>query len=104
MQNKVPEVTLGFWVVKILATTLGETGGDTVTMTMDLGYLTGSAIFLLALIVLVGIQIAAKKFHPVLYWSVIVAWALATVCAFCATCQFGQPTIERERRRRRIRQ
>ena len=52
MQNKVPEVTLGFWVIKILATTLGETGGDTVTMTMDLGYLTGSAIFLLALIVL----------------------------------------------------
>jgi uncharacterized membrane-anchored protein len=68
MQNKVPEVTLGFWVIKILATTLGETGGDTVTMTMDLGYLTGSAIFLLALIVLVGIQIAAKKFHPVGLW------------------------------------
>src|SRR6476659_1694403 len=73
MQNKVPEVTLGFWVIKILATTLGETGGDTVTMTMDLGYLTGSAIFLLALIILVGIQIAAKKFHPFLYWSVIVS-------------------------------
>src|SRR6476660_1381263 len=73
MQNKVPEVTLGFWVIKILATTLGETGGDTVTMTMDLGYLTGSAILLLALIVLVGIEIAAKRFHPFLYWSVIVA-------------------------------
>src|SRR6476659_6441224 len=77
MQNKVPEVTLGFWVIKILATTLGETGGDTVTMTMDLGYLTGSAIFLLALIVLVGIQIAAKRFHPFLYWSVIVATTTA---------------------------
>ena len=71
--SKVPEVTLGFWIIKILATTLGETAGDTVTMTMDLGYLTGTAIFLSALIVLVGIQIGAKKFHPFLYWSVIVA-------------------------------
>ena len=52
MQNKVPEVTLGFWVIKILATTLGETGGDTATMTMGLGYLTGTAIFLSALTVL----------------------------------------------------
>ena len=90
MQNKVPEVTLGFWVIKILATTLGETGGDTVTMTMDLGYLTGSAIFLLALIVLVGIQIAAKKFHPVLYWSVIVASTTAgTTMADFATRSLG---------------
>jgi uncharacterized membrane-anchored protein len=78
--SKVPEVTLGFWVIKILATTLGETGGDTVTMTwlkadvmVNTGYLLGSAIFLSALIVLVVIQIAAKKFHPFLYWSVIVA-------------------------------
>ena len=90
MQNKVPEVTLGFWVIKILATTLGETSGDTVTMTMDLGYLTGSAIFLLALIVLVGIQIAAKKFHPVLYWSVIVASTTAgTTMADFATRSLG---------------
>src|SRR6476620_9283389 len=91
MQNKVPEVTLGFWVIKILATTLGETGGDTVTMTMDLGYLTGSAIFfLLALIVLVGIQIAAKKFHPFLYWSVIVASTTAgTTMADFATRSLG---------------
>lgn len=90
MQNKVPEVTLGFWVIKILATTLGETGGDTVTMTMDLGYLTGSAIFLLALIVLVGIQIAAKRFHPVLYWSVIVASTTAgTTMADFATRSLG---------------
>jgi uncharacterized membrane-anchored protein len=71
--TKVPEVTLGFWIIKILATTLGETGGDTVTMTIDLGYLTGTAIFLSALLVLVAIQIAAKKFNPFLYWSVIVA-------------------------------
>ena len=90
MQNKVPEVTLGFWVIKILATTLGETGGDTVTMTMDLGYLTGSAIFLSALIVLVGIQIAAKKFYPFLYWSVIVASTTAgTTMADFATRSLG---------------
>jgi uncharacterized membrane-anchored protein len=71
--SKVPEVTLGFWITKIAATTLGETGGDTVTMTMDLGYLTGTAIFLALLVVLVGLQIAAKKFHPFLYWATIVA-------------------------------
>ncbi|MES1262709.1 MAG: hypothetical protein ABUL69_00010 [Peristeroidobacter soli] len=70
---KVPAVTLGFWIIKILATTLGETGGDTVTMTMNLGYLTGSFIFLSALLVLVVIQIRAKQFHPMLYWATIVA-------------------------------
>ena len=64
--SKVPEVTLGFWIIKIAATTLGETGGDTVTMTMNLGYLTGTAIFLLVLVVLVDLQIAAKKFQPFL--------------------------------------
>ena len=71
--SKVPAVTLGFWIIKILATTLGETGGDTVTMTMNLGYLTGTAIFLSALVVLVIVQVAAKKFHPFLYWATIVA-------------------------------
>jgi uncharacterized membrane-anchored protein len=71
--SKVPAVTLGFWIIKILATTLGETGGDTVTMTMNLGYLTGTAIFLSALVVLVVLQVAAKKFHPLLYWATIVA-------------------------------
>ena len=71
--SKVPAVTLGFWIIKIAATTLGETGGDTVTMTMDLGYLTGTAIFLAILIVLVGIQIAARKFHPFIYWATIIA-------------------------------
>jgi uncharacterized membrane-anchored protein len=71
--TKVPEVTLVFWIIKIAATTLGETGGDTVTMTLDWGYLTGTVVFLSALVVLVGIQIAAKKFHPFLYWSTIVA-------------------------------
>jgi uncharacterized membrane-anchored protein len=71
--SKVPAVTLTFWVIKILATTLGETGGDTVTMTMNLGYLVGTAIFLSVLIVLVMAQIAAKKFHPLLYWATIIA-------------------------------
>jgi uncharacterized membrane-anchored protein len=71
--SKVPAVTLTFWIIKILATTLGETGGDTVSMTMNLGYLIGTAIFLTALIVLAGLQIAAKKFHPFLYWATIIA-------------------------------
>jgi uncharacterized membrane-anchored protein len=70
---KVPEVTIVFWIIKIAATTLGETGGDSVTMTMNLGYLAGTAIFISLLVVLVGMQIAAKKFHPVLYWATIVA-------------------------------
>ena len=70
---KVPAVTLGFWIIKILATTLGETGGDTVTMTMKLGYLAGTAIFLSLLIGLVTFQIRARSFHPALYWSTIVA-------------------------------
>jgi uncharacterized membrane-anchored protein len=71
--SKVPAVTLGFWIIKIAATTLGETGGDTVTMTMNLGYLTGTAIFLSAFVALAVLQIAAKKFHPYLYWGTIVA-------------------------------
>jgi uncharacterized membrane-anchored protein len=71
--SKVPAVTLGFWVIKIAATTLGETGGDTVSMTMNLGYLAGTAIFLSALIVLVVAQVIARKFHPLLYWATIIA-------------------------------
>jgi uncharacterized membrane-anchored protein len=71
--SKVPAVTLGFWFIKILATTLGETGGDTVTMTMNLGYLAGTAIFLSLLVVLVAFQIRARSFHPALYWATIVA-------------------------------
>src|SRR5215472_229136 len=71
--SKVPEVTLGFWIVKIAATTLGETGGDAVTMTLDWGYLVGSAIFFSLLVVLVLMQIAAKRFYPFLYWATIVA-------------------------------
>jgi uncharacterized membrane-anchored protein len=71
--SKIPAVTLGFWIIKIAATTLGETGGDTVTMTMHLGYLAGSAIFLSALAFMAALQIAAKKFHAALYWGTIVA-------------------------------
>jgi len=71
--SKVPAVTLGFWIIKILATTLGETGGDTVTMTWDLGYLVGTAIFLTLLVVLVVAHIAARRFHPLLYWATIIA-------------------------------
>ena len=70
---KVPQVTLGFWVVKILATTLGETGGDAVSMSMDLGYLVGTGIFLAIFIAAVGWQIQTKGFHPLVYWSTIIA-------------------------------
>jgi uncharacterized membrane-anchored protein len=70
---KIPEVTLVFWIIKIAATTLGETGGDTVTMTLNWGYLLGTALFLSLLVVFVILQIAAKKFHPYLYWATIVA-------------------------------
>ena len=71
--SKVPEVTLVFWIIKIAATTLGETGGDTVTMTLNWGYLLGTAIFFSLLVALVIWQIAADKFHPFLYWATIVA-------------------------------
>lgn len=71
--SKVPEVTLVFWIIKIAATTLGETGGDSVTMTLNWGYLAGTALFLGLLIALVIAQIQAKKFHPFLYWATMVA-------------------------------
>jgi uncharacterized membrane-anchored protein len=71
--SKVPEVTLAFWIIKIAATTLGETGGDTVTMTLNWGYLTGTAIFLILLVMLVIWQTLADRFHPFLYWATIVA-------------------------------
>jgi uncharacterized membrane-anchored protein len=71
--SKVPAVTLGFWVVKVLATTLGETGGDAVTMTLNWGYLAGVTLFGGALVALVVAQVFAKRFHPALYWATIVA-------------------------------
>src|SRR5205807_5933973 len=71
--SKVPEVTLVFWIIKIAATTLGETGGDTVTMTLNWGYLAGTLLFLALLIALVVAQIFAKGFNSFLYWATIVA-------------------------------
>ena len=71
--SKVPEVTLIFWIIKILATTLGETGGDAVSMSMNLGYLIGTVIFAVVFIIAVAFQIKAKTFHPVLYWTTIIA-------------------------------
>ena len=71
--SKVPEVTLLFWTIKIAATTLGETGGDAVSMSMNLGYLVGTAIFAVIFLVAVMAQISAKRFHPSLYWTTIVA-------------------------------
>ncbi len=74
---KVPEVTFWFWVVKIAATTLGETAGDSVTMSMHLGYWVGTAIFATVFVIAVGAQISAKKFYPFLFWAVIVATTTA---------------------------
>jgi uncharacterized membrane-anchored protein len=70
---KVPEVTLGFWLIKILATTLGETGGDSVSMSMGLGYLEATVIFAAVFGIFVLAQVRARRFHPWLYWSTIVA-------------------------------
>src|SRR5579871_370787 len=81
-ENKVPAVTLGFWLIKVLATTLGETGGDSVTMSWlgettsaanPYGYLIGTGIFLGLLVVLVALQIRARRFNAWLYWATIVA-------------------------------
>ena len=75
--QKVPEITLWFWIVKVAATTLGETGGDAVTMSMGLGYLVGTAIFASLFVLAVAAQIKARKFHPFLFWFVIVATTTA---------------------------
>lgn len=88
--TKVPAVTLGFWVIKILATTFGETAGDTVSMSMNLGYLVGTCIFASLLILLVALQIRAKQFHPFLYWATIVTSTTAgTTMADFATRSLG---------------
>ena len=76
-RSKVPEVTLVFWIIKILATTLGETGGDAVSMSMNLGYAVSSFIFIGIFVVAVTAQIAAKTFRPFLYWLVVVATTTA---------------------------
>lgn len=71
--SKVPEVTLVFWIIKILATTLGETGGDAVSMSMDLGYLLSTGIFFVVFMCAVAFQMYSKTFHPVTYWATIIA-------------------------------
>lgn len=73
MRNKVPQVTVAFWIIKIAATTLGETGGDALSMTLNLGYALSTAIFLAIFIGVAAIQIASSKLHRFLYWAVIVA-------------------------------
>jgi uncharacterized membrane-anchored protein len=88
--TKVPAVTLGFWVIKVLATTFGETAGDTVSMSMNLGYLVGTGIFATLLVVLVALQIRAARFHPFLYWATIIASTTAgTTMADFATRSLG---------------
>lgn len=71
--SKVPAITLGFWIIKIAATTLGETGGDAVSMSMHLGYLVGTAIFATLFAIAVIAQVSAKRYHPLLYWTTIIA-------------------------------
>jgi uncharacterized membrane-anchored protein len=73
IRSKVPAVTLTFWIIKILATTLGETGGDAVSMSMNLGYLLSSGIFAVVFVVVVLAQIRAQRFHALLYWATIIA-------------------------------
>ncbi len=75
--SKVPQVTLAFWIIKIAATTLGETAGDAVSMSMNLGYAISSIIFIGIFIATVAAQVTAKSYHPFLYWIVIVATTTA---------------------------
>jgi len=87
---KVPEVTLGFWVIKILATTLGETGGDAVSMSMNLGYLVSTAIFMALFVGAVKLQVQARQFHAFLYWATIIAsTTVGTTLADYATRSLG---------------
>src|ERR1700761_8199741 len=76
-RSKVPEVTVVFWIIKVLATTLGETGGDAVSMSMNLGYAVSSFIFIGIFAVAVVAQIRARRFHPFLYWLVVIATTTA---------------------------
>ena len=88
--SKVPEVTLLFWIIKIAATTLGETGGDAVSMSLNLGYLIATAIFAALFIAAVGAQIVAKNYHPYIYWTTIIAsTTVGTTLADFATRSLG---------------
>jgi uncharacterized membrane-anchored protein len=73
LMNKVPQVTLAFWLIKICATTVGETGGDALSMTLQLGYAVSSLIFLAFFAVTLAVQVSAKNYHPFAYWAVVVA-------------------------------
>lgn len=75
--NKLPELTAAFWIMKITATTLGETGGDWLSMTMNVGYLSSTLVFFVLFVVALGTQLLAKKHHPYLYWTVIIATSTA---------------------------
>ena len=88
--SKVPEVTMIFWIIKILATTLGETGGDAVSMSMNLGYLVGTGIFAVLFLAAVFAQVSARAFHPFLYWATIIATTtVGTTLADFATRSLG---------------
>ena len=88
--SKVPEVTLLFWIIKIAATTLGETGGDAVSMSMNLGYLVATGIFGVIFVVAVSVQIATARFHPFIYWTTIIATTtVGTTLADFATRSLG---------------
>lgn len=88
--GKVPAITVGFWAIKILATTLGETGGDTLSMTMNWGYLAATGVFAALLLALIAVQISARSFRPSLYWATIIASTTAgTTLADFATRSLG---------------
>jgi uncharacterized membrane-anchored protein len=88
--SKVPEVTLVFWIIKIAATTLGETGGDALSMSMNLGYLISTGIFAVIFVSAVGLQIRAERFHPLVYWATIIAsTAVGTTLADFTTRSLG---------------
>jgi uncharacterized membrane-anchored protein len=88
--SKVPEVTFAFWVLKVLATTLGETGGDALSMSLNLGYLLSTGIFAVVFLVFVAAQVRASKFHPALYWATIIATTtVGTTLADYATRSLG---------------
>ena len=87
---KVPAVTFGFWVLKVLATTLGETGGDALSMSLQLGYLVSTCIFSLLFFATVGFQVRASKFHPSVYWlTIITTTTVGTTLADFVTRSIG---------------
>ena len=71
--SKVPQVTLAFWIIKLLATTVGETGGDAVSMTLNLGYAVASLIYVAFFALALGVQVVPRSYRPLAYWAVVVA-------------------------------